>query len=65
MSQIYNIYCKEGKSTINTYVWLKGHDFLVLIKKYRDGSRRMLTSFYIDYPNYRRKLERKYANRLK
>ena len=56
---------KEGNGALNTYLWLKDYDFLVLMKKYPDGSRRLLTSFYIDYPNYRRKLEKKYAKRIK
>jgi hypothetical protein len=56
---------KEGKGAVNTYLWLKDFDFLVLMKKYPDGRRRLLTSFYIDYPNYKRKLEKKYARRIK
>jgi hypothetical protein len=55
---------EESDKTIKTYVWLKDYDFLVLLKRYRDGSRRLLTSFYVEYPNYRRKLENKYAGRL-
>ena len=55
----------EAKGTVNTYIWLKDYNFLVLMKKYPDGRRRLLTSFYIDYPNYRRKLEKKYARRIK
>jgi len=46
------------KSGVNTYLWLKDFDFLVLMKKYPDGRRRLLTSLYIDYSNYRRKLEK-------
>jgi len=57
--------CREGNQTIKTYLWLKNHDFVVLMKKYPNGSRRLLTSYYVDYPNYRRKLEQKYARRLK
>jgi hypothetical protein len=56
---------KEGKGAVNTYLWLKDFDFLVIMKKYPDGRRRLLTSFYIDYPNYKRKLEKKYARRIK
>ena len=51
----------ESDGDTNTYVWLKDHDFVVLMKRYRDGRRRLLTSFYINYPNYRGKLLRKYA----
>ena len=56
---------KEGKGTVNTYIWFKEYDFLVLMKKYHDGRRRLLTSFYVDYPNYRRKLQKKFSKRLK
>lgn len=56
---------EEADYTVRTYVWLRDHDFLVLMKKYPDGSRRLLTSFYVRYPNYRRKLEKKHKKRLK
>jgi len=36
----------------------------VILKRCKDGSRRLVTSFYIEYSNYRRKLEKKYAGRL-
>lgn len=55
----------ESAGDTNTYVWLKDHDFVVLMKRYRDGRRRLLTSFYIRYENYRGKLQRKYARRVK
>jgi len=56
---------REGEGKTNTYVWLKDHDFLVLMRKYKTGERRLLTSFYIDYQHYKRKLERKYYKRIK
>lgn len=56
---------EEDNSNINTYIWLMANDYLLLMKKYKDGSRRLLTSFYIDYPNYKRKLEKKYKARIK
>ena len=55
---------KEGDGSIKTYIWLKDFDFLVLMKKYPDGSRRLITSYYIDYPHKRRKLEKKYRRRI-
>jgi len=55
----------EADGDTNTYIWLKDHDFLVLMKRYRDGRRRLLTSFYIKYENYRGKLQRKYSRRQK
>ncbi len=36
---------EEGDRTVKTYVWLKGHDFLVLMKRYKDGRRRLITSY--------------------
>ncbi len=56
---------KEADGDINTYLWLKEHDFVVLMKKYRDGRRRLLTCFCIKYENYRGKLRRKYTRRVK
>jgi hypothetical protein len=56
---------QEADYVTKTYVWLKDHDFLVLMKKYPDGSRRLLTSFHVKYSNYRRKLKKKYAKRLR
>ena len=55
----------EADGDTNTYVWLQDHDFVVLMKRYRDRRRRLLTSFYIKYENYRGKLQRKYATRVK
>jgi len=52
----------DGKTV--TYVWLKDYDYLVLMKKLKDGQRRLMTSYYISYPNKRRKLEKKYRRRL-
>lgn len=55
---------EEADRTVKTYVWLKNHDFLVLLKKYKDGRRRLITSYYIDQPHYRRKLEGKHKRRM-
>lgn len=55
---------EEGDRTVKTYVWLKDHDFLVLMKKYRRGGRRLITSYYVDQPHTRRSLEKKYAKRI-
>jgi hypothetical protein len=55
----------ESKGKTNTYIWLKDHDFLVVMRKYKSGGRRLITSFYIDYQHYKRKLERKYHKRIK
>lgn len=54
----------EGSGNIHTYVWLKEHDFVVIMKKYKDGRRRLVTAHYIDYPNKKRKLASKYEKRI-
>jgi len=55
---------EEGNRDIKTYVWLKNYDFLVIMKKYQDNSRRLITSFYVDQNYTRKDLERKYKNRI-
>lgn len=55
---------EEGDLTIKTYIWIKDYDFVVIMKKYPDEKRRLITSFHID--TYKRKnFERKYTNRIK
>lgn len=54
----------EGSGNIHTYVWLKEHNFVVIMKKYKDGRRRLVTAHYIDYPNKKRKLASKYEKRI-
>ena len=56
---------EEGDLTIKTYVWLKEYDFIVIMKKYPDDKRRLITSFYVDKFYKRKDFERKYANRIK
>ncbi len=48
----------------STYVGSKDSDFVVIMKKYRDGRRRLITSYYVDKDYKRQDFERKYANRL-
>ncbi|HDH00568.1 MAG TPA: hypothetical protein ENG80_02010 [Nitrospirae bacterium] len=54
---------EEGDQTIKTYVWIKDYDFVVIMKKYPDGQRRLITSFYVDSAYTKQDFERKYANR--
>jgi len=56
---------EEGDGTIKTYVWFSSHDFVVIMKKMRDASRRLITSFYIDRDYTRRDFRRKYEARIK
>lgn len=55
---------EEGDGTIKTYVWLKDYNYLIIMKKYRDGARRLITSFWIEYQNFRNKLDKKYKQRI-
>ncbi len=54
---------EEGDGVIKTYVWIKDYDFLVVMKKFPDGTHRLITSFYVDEQN-RQTYERKYENRI-
>ena len=56
---------EEGDLKIKTYVWLKGLDFVVIMKKYLDNKRRLITSFYVDKGSKRKDFKRKFANRIK
>lgn len=53
---------EEGDGTIKTYVWLKAHDYVLILKRMNNGTRRLITAFYVDYANKRRDLERKSRN---
>jgi len=54
----------EGDGSVRTYVWLINYSFVVIMKKYPDEKRRMVTSFYVEHPHYSRKLMKKYNRRL-
>ncbi len=56
---------EEGDRTIKTYIWLKDQDFVVIMKRYPNGKRRLITSFYVDKSFKRKDFVRKYANRIK
>jgi len=55
---------EEGNGSVKTYVWLKNYDFVVIMKKYRDNRRRLVTSFYIDSEHTCCDFERKYNRRI-
>jgi hypothetical protein len=56
---------EEGDRTIRTYVWVKEYDFVVIMKSYSNGKRRLITSFYVDEQYKRNDFERKYMGRIK
>jgi len=56
---------EEGDKDIHTYIWLHQFDFVVIMKKYPDGRRRLITSFWIEYPRKKRELRKKYEERIR
>jgi len=56
---------EEGDGTIKTYVWLKDYDYVAILKKYPDGRRRLVTSYWVEYENAKRKFEKKYEQRIR
>jgi hypothetical protein len=56
--------CEESDETIKTYLWLENYDFVVIMKKYPGGGRRLITSFWVEYENTKRKFRKKYDRRL-
>jgi hypothetical protein len=54
----------EGDKEVKTYLWLKDHDFVVIFKKFPDGNRLLITSFYVDIKHKKEDLERKYRDRI-
>jgi hypothetical protein len=56
---------EEGDKDIHTYIWLHQFDFVVIMKKYPGGSRRLITSFWIEYSHKKGKLRKKYEQRIR
>ncbi len=55
---------KEYDGSTNSYVWLQNHDYFILMKKMADDSRRLITAYWVGYDHERRKLRKKYEQRL-
>lgn len=55
---------EEGAGDIRTYIWLEDLDYVVVMKRYPGGRRRLITAHFIDYESKRRSLRRKFSNRL-
>jgi hypothetical protein len=55
---------KESDGTVHTYVWLHEHSFVVILKKYPDGSRRLVTSYFVDKEGKERTFRSKYKRRI-
>ena len=54
----------ESRGVINTYLWLKEHDCLVVLRKYPDGAHRLVTAHHVDVGT-RRTLSKKSEKRCK
>lgn len=55
---------EEGDGTTKTYVWLTDHKYVLIMKKYPDDQRRLVTAYFLNYPNSERKMRKKYENRI-
>ena len=55
---------EEGNKDIHSYVWLKNHDYVVVLKKYKDGRRRLITAYWIEFDHNRKDLLRKYNQKV-
>lgn len=55
----------EGDGAIKTYVWVKDHDYVAIMKKTNKGGLILLTAYWLEYNNAKKKLRRKYDARNK
>lgn len=55
---------REDDGSVHSYAWLKDENFVVVLKKMRDGTRRLITSYYVDFESKRKSFERKYNDRV-
>lgn len=62
--QVLSWFFLEGDGAIKKYLWLKGHNHVVIMKKIKYKFR-LITAFYVDREYTRRQLNKKYENRLK
>ncbi|MBV8802455.1 MAG: hypothetical protein JO131_05755 [Gammaproteobacteria bacterium] len=55
----------EGDGSINLYIWLKAHDYIAILKKIKKRYVVLVTAYWIEFPNTKRKLMKKYNARNK
>lgn len=55
---------EEGDGDIHSYVWLKEFDYLIVMKRYKDGRRRLITAHWVEYESKCRNLLKKYGKRV-
>lgn len=53
----------EGDGTLKTYVWLKDHDYIAIMKTTKKGHLMLITAYWVEYENTKRKLLKKYNTR--
>jgi Protein of unknown function (DUF3800) len=56
----------HGNKSIRTYLWLKEHDYVVVMEeREKRGHAFLNTAFHVDGPSVRRSLEKKFEKKLK
>lgn len=55
---------EEGAGDVRTYVWLHESDYVIVMKRIGNGSRRLITAYFVDYESKRRSLGSKYRKRI-
>lgn len=55
----------ESDNSVKIYIWLRNHDYVAIIRKFKNGALILVTAFWVEYPSARRKLMKKYDNRNK
>lgn len=55
----------EGNKKIRTYIWLRDHDYVVILEKGKNNIAFIITAFYVDGESRRRNLKKKYEQRIK
>lgn len=53
----------EAKGHINTYLWLKEFDYVVILRRFGNGGRRLVTAHCVDGEGTKRTLDRKFKQR--
>ena len=61
--EVLNFDYREANGKIRTYLWLRDHDYVVILEKRRKVAF-LITAFHVEYESARRKLERQYKNRV-
>ena len=54
----------DAKRVTKTYVWLQPENFVVILKRNKNGRRWLLAAFFVDQRHTRKKLRKKYDQRV-